>query len=183
MANGFLQKPGLDYHEVFAPVARIETIRLVVVIASYREWLLYQLDVKSTFLNGPLDKESYESQPLGFEGKGQEDQVNKLKKALYGLKQAPRAWNKRINSFLMQQKFVKCTIKHGVYIRNSIALHPLIVCLYVDVLLVFGSNEAFSCIKRSMRSISWRDSTWLIVIQLLLQLKQVSNFKKKEVSN
>lgn len=110
--------------------------------------------MKSTFLYGPLDKEAYVSQPLGFEGKGQEDKVNKLKKALYGLKQAPRAWNKRINSFLMQQKFVKCTIEHGVCIRNSIALHPLIVCLYVDDLLVFGSNEAFSGIKRSMRPIS-----------------------------
>ncbi|MCI54169.1 reverse transcriptase, partial [Trifolium medium] len=90
VAKGFLQKHGLDFNEVFAHVARLETIRLVVVIASYKGWPMHQLDVKSAFLNGPLEEEVYVKQPPGFEIKGQEEKVYKLKKALYGLKQAPR---------------------------------------------------------------------------------------------
>lgn len=89
-----MQKEGLDYSEMFAPVARMETIRLLVALASWRGWKLWQLDVKSAFLNGPLEEEVYITQPPGFELKGSEDKVLKLKKALYGLKQAPRAWNK-----------------------------------------------------------------------------------------
>lgn len=92
--RGFMQKEGLDYSEMFAPVARMETIRLLVALASWRGWKLWQLDVKSAFLNGPLEEEVYITQPPGFELKGSEDKVLKLKKALYGLKQAPRAWNK-----------------------------------------------------------------------------------------
>jgi len=84
VAKGFLQKAGLDYNEVFAPVARIETIRLVVVEACFRGWKLHQLDVKSAFLNGSLEEEVYVRQPLGFEIQGQEEKVYRLKKALYG---------------------------------------------------------------------------------------------------
>ncbi|KOM41011.1 hypothetical protein LR48_Vigan04g120900 [Vigna angularis] len=93
VAKGFLQKAGVDYGEVFAPVARVETIRLVVSLATKFHWSLHQLDVKSAFLNGRLEEEVYVVQPLGFEVKGQHDKVYKLRKALYGLKQAPRAWN------------------------------------------------------------------------------------------
>lgn len=80
----------------------METNRLVVAIASYRKWPLYQLNVKSTFLNGPLDEEVYVCRPSGFEVSGREDKVYRLKKALYSLKLALRVWNKRIDSFLMQ---------------------------------------------------------------------------------
>ena len=100
VAKGFLQKPGLDFNEVYAPIARIETVRLIVAIASMRKWTVSQLDVKSAFLNGPLEEEVYTRQPPGYEKIGMEDKVMKLNKALYGLKQAPRAWNKRIDGFL-----------------------------------------------------------------------------------
>lgn len=99
VAKGFLQRFGLDYFDVFAPVARLETIRLVIALACCRGWNLYHLDVKSAFLNGQLNEEVYVSQPPGYEVKGKEDMVYKLHKALYGLKQAPRAWNKKIDSF------------------------------------------------------------------------------------
>lgn len=85
VAKGFLQRAGVGYSEVFAPVARIESIRLVVAIASAKGWPLFQLDVKSAFLNGPLVEEAYVTQPPGFEKKGQEEMVFRLKKALYGL--------------------------------------------------------------------------------------------------
>lgn len=91
MVKGFLQKAGIDFEEVFAPIARIETIRSVVVIANMNKWLMYQMNVRSTFLNGPLEEEVFVLQPLGFEVKKQESKVYKLKKALYDLKQAPRA--------------------------------------------------------------------------------------------
>ena len=90
--RGFLHKPGLDYFEVFAPVARHETIRLVISLAANRSWPLVYLDVKSAFLNGPLQEEVYVSQPPGFVKKNQEGMVYKLHKSLYGLKQPPRAW-------------------------------------------------------------------------------------------
>lgn len=86
VARGFLQEQGIDYKEVFAPVARFETIRLIVALANLNHWDLWQLDVKSAFLNGPLDEEVYIMQPPGYERKGEEEKVFRLKKALYGLK-------------------------------------------------------------------------------------------------
>jgi hypothetical protein len=91
VAKGFLQKEGIDFDEVFAPVARIETIRLVVVLANINNWSMYQMDVKCAFLNGPLEEEVYVKQPAGFINEDQVEKVYRLHKALYGLKQAPRA--------------------------------------------------------------------------------------------
>jgi hypothetical protein len=154
VAKGFLQKAGLDYQEVYAPVARIETIRLVVAIASVKKWSMSQMDVKSAFLNGPLDEEVYVSQPPGFIKKGHEGMVYRLNKALYGLKQAPRAWNKRIDGFLTQVGFQKSVVEHGVYVKhNSNPTNVLIICLYVDDLLVTGSDSSdIAAFKRMMHS-------------------------------
>ena len=92
VVKGYKQQYGRDYEETFAPVARMETVRAVLSIAAKNKWKVYQMDVKSTFLNGVLMEEVYVEQPLGYEKKGEEHKVCKLKKALYGLKQAPRAW-------------------------------------------------------------------------------------------
>ena len=138
VAKGFLQKEGIVFDEVFAPVARIETIRLVVGLANINNWQMCQMDVKCAFLNGPLDEEVYVAQPAGFAKQGEERKVYRLHKALYGLKQAPRAWNKKIDSFLREKEFVKCTAEHGVYVRRSNG-ELLILCLYVDDLLITGS--------------------------------------------
>src|ERR1043165_7170816 len=96
VARVFIQKPGRDYFEVFSLVARHETIK---------SWPLMHLDVKSSFLNGPLQEEVYVSQPSGFVKKNQEGMVYKLHKALYGLKKAPRAWTQKIDSFFKKQGF------------------------------------------------------------------------------
>ncbi|XP_019455196.1 PREDICTED: uncharacterized protein LOC109356328 [Lupinus angustifolius] len=105
VAKGFMQKEGIDYSEVFAPIARLEIVRLIVALASWKKWKLWQLDVKSAFLNGPLEEVVFVNQPPGFINKGNEGKVLRLKKALYGLKQAPRAWNKRIDKFLSDSGF------------------------------------------------------------------------------
>jgi len=95
----------------------METIRLIVAIALKNNWSMYQLDVKSTFLNGELKELVNVNQPPGFERKGKQEYVYKLDKNLYGLKQALRAWNKKIDSFLVQQGFMKCVNEHGIYYR------------------------------------------------------------------
>jgi hypothetical protein len=91
VAKGFAQEYGVDYNETFAPVTRLDTIRMVLAIAAQHNWKVYQMDVKSAFLNEYLEEEVYVQQPPGYEVRGQEDKVYRLKKALYGLKQAPRA--------------------------------------------------------------------------------------------
>lgn len=91
MVRVFLQQHGIDLNEVYAPVVRLYTIRTVVLIIAYKGWKIYQLDVKSTFMNGPLEEEVYVIQPLRFEIKGQEQKMYILRKTLYGLKQAPMA--------------------------------------------------------------------------------------------
>ncbi|GKD48884.1 retrovirus-related pol polyprotein from transposon TNT 1-94 [Tanacetum coccineum] len=102
VAKGYKQKYGIDYEEVFAPVARLETIRMIIIIAAQYRWKIHQMDVKSTFLNGLLEEEVYMEQPEGYVAKGQEGKVLRLKKALYGLKQAPRAWNTGIDKYFQE---------------------------------------------------------------------------------
>ena len=91
--KGYRQRYGIDYDEVFAPVARFESIRILIALAAQECWSLHHLDVKSAFLNGEIKEEIYVSQPEGYVKEGKEEWVLKLNKALYGLKQAPRAWN------------------------------------------------------------------------------------------
>lgn len=92
VAKGYTQEVGIYYSEIFAPVARLETIRTVVALATTKRWGIHQLDIKSTFLHGAINENVYLEQPPGYVFRGCEHQVYKLKKTLYGLKQAPRAW-------------------------------------------------------------------------------------------
>ena len=91
VAKGYKQKYGVDYEEVFALVARLDTVRMLISLAAHHSWKIYQPDVKSTFLNGKLEEEVYVEQPEGFVVEGEEEKVYHLKEALYGLKQAPQA--------------------------------------------------------------------------------------------
>nr|GEX83056.1 retrovirus-related Pol polyprotein from transposon TNT 1-94 [Tanacetum cinerariifolium] len=104
MEKGYKQKHGIDYEEVFAPVARLETIRMIIAIAAQHKWKIHQMDVKSAFLNKLLEEEVYVEQPEGYVAKGQEGKVLGLKKALYGLKQAPHARNIRIDNMIDELK-------------------------------------------------------------------------------
>lgn len=102
VAKGFEQREGYDYQEVFAPVARMVTIRIMVSMAAQNHWKLHQMDVKSAFLNGPLEEMVFVKQPPGFVKEGSDQKVYRLIKALYGLKQSLRAWNKRIDAFFIE---------------------------------------------------------------------------------
>jgi hypothetical protein len=92
VAKGYSQVEGLDFDETYAPVSRLESIRILLAYATYHGFKLYQMDVKNAFLNGPIKEEVYVEQPPGFEDSEYPNHVYKLSKALYGLKQAPRAW-------------------------------------------------------------------------------------------
>ena len=140
VVKGYAHIFGVDFSDTFAPVARLDTIRLLLAIAAQKGWKVYQLDVKSAFLNGFLEEEIYVEQPEGFAVKGQEDDVYLLKKALYGLKQAPRAWYSRIDKHLMQLGFRRSLNEATLYIKGD-EINFVVVSLYVDDLLITGSNE------------------------------------------
>ena len=139
VAKGFQQKAGVDFTEIFAPVVKISTIRLVINLAASLDLHIEQMDVKTAFLHGDLEEEIYMSQPQGFEVKGKEDFVCRLKKSLYGLKQAPRQWYLRFDEFALKCGFYRCNFDHCCYImKNSTSM--IILLLYVDDMLLVGSN-------------------------------------------
>ncbi|KAM7488108.1 hypothetical protein LguiB_025592 [Lonicera macranthoides] len=151
VAKGYAQQYGIDYTKVFAPVARLDTIRLVIALAAKKEWTIYQLDVKSAFLHGELNEEVFVEQPRGYEHKGEEQKVYKLKKALYGLKQAPRACYSRIESYFVKEGFERCNYEPTLFIKTEKGGKILIVSLYVDDLIFTGNDESmFAEFKRSM---------------------------------
>lgn len=139
VAKGYIQRHGIDYKEVFAPVARIETVRFIIALAASNGWEIHHLGVKTAFLNGDLKEDVYVSQPEGYVIEGSEKKVYKLKKALYGLKQAPRAWNEKLNKAMEELKFGKCTKEPSLY-RKKKNGQLLLVAVYVDDLLITGSN-------------------------------------------
>ncbi|PRQ17740.1 putative RNA-directed DNA polymerase [Rosa chinensis] len=119
VAKGYAQQYGIDYTEVFAPVARWDTIRMVIALAAQKGWKVYQLDVKSAFLHGELTEAIFIDQPQGYVKKGDELKVYKLNKALYGLKQAPRAWYSRIEAYFIKEGFERCPHEHTLFVKSS----------------------------------------------------------------
>ncbi|KAG7561531.1 Zinc finger CCHC-type superfamily [Arabidopsis thaliana x Arabidopsis arenosa] len=152
VAKGYSQKHGVDYDEVFAPVARWDTIRMLLAEAAKRQWSVYQLDVKSAFLHGVLKETVFVEQPEGYEKTGEEHKVYKLHKALYGLKQAPRAWYSKIEEYFTKEGFTKCELEHTLFIKNESGGRILIISLYVDD-LIFTGNDSVMCeeFKASMK--------------------------------
>lgn len=140
VAKGYKQKAGIDYDNVFAPVARMETIRLLISQAAQLKWPIFQMDVKSAFLNGVLKEDVYIEQPPGYMKVGEEKKVLKLKKALYGLKQAPRAWNTRIDSYFKENGFEQCPYEQALYVKKN-GGNMLFVAFYVDDLIFMGNND------------------------------------------
>ncbi|GKA92598.1 retrovirus-related pol polyprotein from transposon TNT 1-94 [Tanacetum coccineum] len=118
VAQGYTQEEGIDYDEVFAPVARIEAIRLFLAYASFKDFVVYQMDVKSAFLYGKIEEEVYVCQPLGFEDPEFPDKVYKVEKALYGLHQAPRAWYETLSTYLLDNGFQRGQIDKTLFIKR-----------------------------------------------------------------
>ena len=119
VAQGYTQVEGIDFDETFAPVARLESIRILLVIATHLNFKLYQMDAKSAFLNGMLQEEVYVEQPKGFVDPHRPDDVYKLKRALYGLKQAPRAWYDRLTTYLTKHGFKRGFADITLFIRKN----------------------------------------------------------------
>ncbi|GJY00081.1 putative ribonuclease H-like domain-containing protein [Tanacetum coccineum] len=119
VAQGYTQEEGIDYDEVFAPVARIEAIRLFLAYASFKDFVVYQMDVKSAFLYGKIEEEVYVCQPPGFEDPDFPDRVYKVEKALYGLHQAPRAWYETLSTYLLDNGFQRGKIDKTLFIRRD----------------------------------------------------------------
>nr|GEW39874.1 hypothetical protein [Tanacetum cinerariifolium] len=116
---GYRQEEGIDFKESFASVARVEAIRIFLAYATHKNMVVYQMDVKTTFLNGYLREEVYVSQPDGFVDQDNPNHMYKIKKALYGLKQAPRAWYAMLSSFLISQDFSKGSVDPTLFIRRN----------------------------------------------------------------
>ncbi|GJV18460.1 retrovirus-related pol polyprotein from transposon TNT 1-94 [Tanacetum coccineum] len=131
VAKGYAQKEGIDFEESFAPVARLEAVRLFIAYAAHKSFTVYQMDVKTTFLYGPLKEEVYVNQPDGFVDPYHPDKVYRLKKALYGLKQAPRAWYDELSNFLVSKGFSKGSIDPTLFITKH-GEDILLVQIYVD---------------------------------------------------
>ncbi|GJY80608.1 putative ribonuclease H-like domain-containing protein [Tanacetum coccineum] len=143
VAQGHRQEEGIDYEEVFAPVARIEAIRLFLAYASFMGFLVYQMDVKSAFLYGTIEEEVYVTQSLGFKDPDHPDKVYKVVKALYGLHQALRAWYETLANYLLGNGFKRGKIDQTLFIKKQKG-DILLVQVYVDD-IIFGSTNKELC--------------------------------------
>jgi hypothetical protein len=141
VAKGYSQVKGLDFEETFAPVARLESIRILVAYATHHDFKLCQMDVKSAFLNGTIKEEVYVEQPPGFEDQEYPNHVYKLHKTLYGLKEAPRAWYECLRDFLTQNNFKIDKADSTLFTRK--VDKDLFICqIYIDD-IIFGSTNQF----------------------------------------
>nr|GEW94076.1 retrovirus-related Pol polyprotein from transposon TNT 1-94 [Tanacetum cinerariifolium] len=139
VAKGYAQKEGVDFEESFAHVARLEAVRLFIAYVAHKYFTVYHMDVKTTFLYGPLKEEVYVNQPDGFVDPYHPDKVYRLKKALYGLKQAPKAWYDELSTFLVSKGFSKGSIDPTLFITNHRG-DIFLVQIYVDD-IIFGSTN------------------------------------------
>ncbi|KAH9655417.1 Integrase catalytic domain-containing protein [Citrus sinensis] len=141
VVKGYAQKEGIDFNEIFSPVVRLTTVRVVLAMCATFDLHLEQLDVKTAFLHGELEEEIYMLQPEGFAEKGKENLVCRLNKSLYGLKQAPRCWYKRFDSFIMSLGYNRLSSDHCTYYKRFEDNDFIILLLYVDDMLVAGPNK------------------------------------------
>nr|GEZ45833.1 retrovirus-related Pol polyprotein from transposon TNT 1-94 [Tanacetum cinerariifolium] len=167
---GHTQEEAIDYEEVFAPVARIEAIRLFLAYASFMRFMVYQMDVKSAFLYGTIKEEVYVCQPLGFEDPDHPDKVYKVVNALYGLHQAPRAWYETLANYLLENGFQRGKIDQTLFIKRQKG-DILLVQIYVDD-IIFGSTNKDLCksfeklMKDEFQMSSMRELTFFFGLQV-----------------
>ncbi|GJS43909.1 putative ribonuclease H-like domain-containing protein [Tanacetum coccineum] len=167
---GYTQEEGIDYDEVFAPVARIEAIRLFLAYASFKDFVVYQMDVKSAFLYGKIEEEVYVCQPSGFEDPDFPDRVYKVEKALYGLNQASRAWYETLSTYLLDNGFQRGKTDKNLFIRRDKG-DILLVQVYVDD-IIFGSTKKSLCTEfekmmhKKLQMISMGELTFILGLQV-----------------
>ena len=138
VARGITQQPDINFNETFTPVACMDTVITALAIAAQNKWHVYQMDVKSAFLNGYLEEEAYVEHTQGYEFPGQEYNVHSMKKEVYGLEQAPIAWYSQVDSYLTENGFYRSEIEPTLYTKVNDQGKMLIVFLYVDDLIFTG---------------------------------------------
>jgi hypothetical protein len=194
VARGFVQREGIDFEEVFAPVARMESVRLLLAMATAKDWRVHHLDIKSAFLNGKLAETIFVKQALGFAVKGAEHKVLKLRNAFYGLRQALRAWNTKLDATLGELEFTCCATEHALYTRrNAYLAHRLLwlrsiseiscemiigatffygwYCRYSSLMLACFDTLSTLLVGRSCLNASER-------VQRIVSLKNLTPFRK-----
>ena len=139
VAQGFSQKPHLDYTETFAPVAKFASLRTILAIAAIEDMELHHMDVSSAFLNGDLEEDIYMAQPEGFVDPGQEHLVCHLKKSLYGLKQSPRQWYQKLHETFTSMGFKRCPSDNSIWVWAKDKV-KVIIPVYVDDLTLACNN-------------------------------------------
>ncbi len=154
VAKGFTQLEGVDFDETFSPVARFESLRLLLALAMLEDWEIHQMDIKSAFLHGKLEDEIYMEQPIGFVTAGKEHLVCQLQKALYGLKQASHAWNLQFHRVLTELSFTWTYSDAGVYVYHlQEGDNSLFIILYIDDITILGnSTSRINSLKESLAS-------------------------------
>ncbi|GJT99023.1 zinc finger, CCHC-type containing protein [Tanacetum coccineum] len=186
--RGFRQKEGIDYFDTFAPVARTTTIRLLLTLAAIHNLVIHQMDVKTAFLNGDLEEEVYMKQPEGFVMPGNEHKVCKLVKLLYGLKQAPKQWHQKFDEVVLSSGFLLNQSDKSVYSKFDDFCKGVIICLYVDDMLIFGTDQnkvdktkKFLSSRFSMKDMGEADVILGIKIKLSTPMDPVENLKPNTV--
>jgi hypothetical protein len=150
VVKGYVQQQGVDFEEVFVPMAPIESVRLLLALAAHEGWPLHHMDVNSAFLNGEMADEVYVCQPPWFIIDGEEDKVLCLDKVLYRLRQAPRAWNEKLDKMLAGLNFCHNASEHAMYAHGE-GTSRLLVGIYVDDLIITGNNAAeIAAFKKQM---------------------------------
>src|SRR5665811_779560 len=139
VAKGFKQIHGVDYDETFSPVAMLKSIRIILAIAAYYDYEIWQMDVKTAFLNGNLSKDVYMTQPEGFIDPKNPKKVYKLQRSIYGLKQVSRSWNIRFDEVISEHNFIKNEEEPCVYKKVS-GSRVVFLILYVDDILIIGND-------------------------------------------
>ncbi|GJW86359.1 retrovirus-related pol polyprotein from transposon TNT 1-94 [Tanacetum coccineum] len=143
VAQAYNQQEGIDYDKTYAPIARLESIRILLAYACALDFKVFQMDVKSTFLNSFINEEVYMAQPPGFINIEKQDHVYKLKKALYGLKQAPKAWYDRLKSFLIKHEYKIGMVDNTLFTKRK-SSNLIIVQIYVND-IIFGLTYQDMC--------------------------------------
>ncbi|KAJ9542449.1 LOW QUALITY PROTEIN: hypothetical protein OSB04_028955 [Centaurea solstitialis] len=149
VAKGFTQQEGVDYHDTFAPVAKLVTVRTLLAVAVKKDWIINQLDVNNAFLHGDLDEEVYMKIPHGF-SKEKETRVCKLKKSLYGLKQASRNWYQKFTTSLLNMGFKQCKADYSLFIRKQKNSFVAALIYVDDVIIVGNDRDRIQAIKNEL---------------------------------
>jgi hypothetical protein len=172
VVKGYAQRREIEYDEVFAPVARLDTVRLLIALAAHKGWEMHHMDVKFTFLNGELQEELFMEQPAGFIKEGSEHKVLRLKKALYGLHQALRVWNTKLDVTLTSLGFKKSSSEPALYTRKNKG-SQLIFGVYVDDLVITGADSADIVVfKKEMTKVFKMSDLRLLRYYLGIEVRQ-----------